>query len=77
MKAGILSLMVAGWAALAEALPAYTNHAGLAAAGVPVALTAKTVTLSNSFERMELPLSIFPERERREGAGVRGEVTRE
>ena len=43
----------------------YTNHAGHAVSGVPVALDARTVTLSNETEVVTVPLSIFPETERR------------
>lgn len=43
----------------------YTNHAGYPVDGVPVALDSRTVTLSNATETLTLPLSIFPEEERR------------
>jgi len=43
----------------------YTNHAGHAVAGRPIALAAKTVTLSNGCEVVTLPLSAFPPSERR------------
>ena len=49
--------------ALAE--NAYTNHAGYPIPGLPVALDARTVTLSNATESLTVPLSIFPEEERR------------
>lgn len=51
-------------AAMAEQ-PAYTNHAGNVVAGVVVALDARAATISNAEETVELPLSIFPEFERR------------
>ena len=43
----------------------YTNHAGNVASGVVVALDARTATISNAAETVKLPLSIFPESERR------------
>ena len=43
----------------------YTNHAGNVASGVVVALDARTATISNATESVKLPLSIFPESERR------------
>lgn len=43
----------------------YTNHAGYPVPGLPVALDSRTVTLSNATETLILPLSIFPEAERR------------
>jgi len=46
-------------------LAAYTNHAGLAVAGVPVRLEARHVTLSNGTETVRVPLSIFPQPELR------------
>jgi len=46
-------------------LPAYTNHAGLIVEGVPIALASRIATLSNASEMARVPLSIFPERERR------------
>ena len=49
----------------AFAEPAYTNHAGYAVSGVVVALDATTVTISNTVEAVSVPLSIFPETERR------------
>ena len=49
----------------ARAQSAYTNHAGYAVSGFPVALDARTVTLSNDTETLTLPLSIFPDEERR------------
>lgn len=46
-------------------LPAYTNHAGNVVSGIVVALDARTTTISNAAECVKLPLSIFPESERR------------
>ena len=43
----------------------YTNHAGNVVSGVVVALDARTTTISNAVESQTLPLSIFPESERR------------
>ena len=43
----------------------YTNHAGNVVSGVVVALDARTTTISNAAESAKLPLSIFPEPERR------------
>ena len=43
----------------------YTNHAGNVVSGVVVALDARTATISNVTESVKLPLSIFPESERR------------
>lgn len=43
----------------------YTNHAGNVVAGWPVALDAKTATISNAAETVKYPLSIFPESEQR------------
>ena len=57
--------------ALPLALPAraeagsYTNHAGYAVSGVVVALDATATTISNETESVSVPLSIFPETERR------------
>ena len=45
--------------------PAYTNHAGYAVSGAVVALDAATATISNETESVSVPLSIFPETERR------------
>ena len=65
----LLPLLTSSFVLLAS-LPApggegYTNHAGHPVPGVPVALDARTVTLSNATESLTLPLSIFPEEERR------------
>ena len=49
----------------ARAENAYTNHAGNVVSGVVVALDARTATISNAMESAKLPLSIFPESERR------------
>ena len=45
--------------------PAYTNHAGYAVSGIVIALDATTTTISNETESVTVPLSIFPETERR------------
>jgi hypothetical protein len=45
--------------------PAYTNHAGYAVSGVVIALDSTTTTISNETESVTVPLSIFPETERR------------
>lgn len=42
---------------------AYTNHAGHAVRGVPVALTQRDAHLSNAGDVVRYPLSIFPEME--------------
>ena len=44
---------------------AYTNHAGNVVTGTVIALDARTTTISNATERLELPLSIFPASEQR------------
>lgn len=51
--------------AVAAAMPAYTNHAGHAVCGFPSALSRRNVTVSNGAETVTLPLSVFPEFERR------------
>ncbi len=56
--------------ALAAVFPAcaenvYTNHAGNVVSGVVIALDARTTTISNAMQSVELPLSIFPESEQR------------
>ena len=43
----------------------YTNHAGNVVSGVVIALDVRTTTISNAAETVKLPLSIFPESERR------------
>ena len=48
-----------------ETRNSYTNHAGNVVSGVVVALDARTTTISNAFETVKLPLSIFPEPEQR------------
>ena len=50
---------------IACAQPGYTNHAGNVVSGVVVALDVRTATISNDTETAKLPLSIFPESERR------------
>ena len=50
---------------VAQAEPAYTNHAGNVVSGAVVALDARTATISNAMEIVKLPLSIFPELEQR------------
>ena len=54
-----------GGVPLARAQPAYTNHAGYAVSGLVVALDATSATISNETESVSVPLSIFPETERR------------
>ena len=51
--------------ACAFAEPAYTNHAGNVVSGAVVSLDARTVVVSNEMESVKLPLSIFPEPEKR------------
>ena len=46
-------------------LGCYTNHAGFAASGAAVRLDRRQVVLSNAEETVTLPLSAFPETERR------------
>ncbi len=53
------------FALVAQAEPAYTNHAGNVASGVVIALDARMATVSNATETVRLPLSIFPESEQR------------
>ena len=48
-----------------HAQPAYTNHAGYTVSGVIVSLDATSTTISNATESVSVPLSIFPETERR------------
>ena len=43
----------------------YTNHAGFAASGAAIALDRREVVISNAAETVTLPLSAFPEVERR------------
>lgn len=43
----------------------YTNHAGFVASGTAVDLDRREVVLSNAAEVVTLPLSVFPETERR------------
>ena len=61
----ILSFSFLALSAVAGAQPGYTNHAGNVVSGVVVALDVRTATISNATETAELPLSIFPESERR------------
>ena len=56
-------LLLCAFSAFAQ--PAYTNHAGNVISGVVVALDARTTTISNAMETVNLPLSIFPESEQR------------
>ena len=62
-----LATFIAGvfFSVCAFAEPAYTNHAGNVVSGVVVALDVRTATISNATESVKLPLSIFPESERR------------
>lgn len=52
---------------LALILAAYTNHAGIAVSGTPVALTKTQVTLETGERKIResLPLSVFPASEQR------------
>ena len=61
----VAALILAFVALAARAENAYTNHAGNVVSGVVVALDARTTTISNATEALKLPLSIFPEAERR------------
>ncbi len=63
MRATVIILALCALSARAE--NAYTNHAGNVVSGVVVALDARTATISNEMETVKLPLSIFPESERR------------
>ncbi len=66
MKAIVLILVSSALLLSARAeQPAYTNHAGYAVPGVVVALDATTATISNGTGSVSVPLSIFPEAERR------------
>ena len=56
-------ILLCAFSAFAE--NAYTNHAGNVVSGVVVALDARTTTISNAMETVNLPLSIFPESEQR------------
>lgn len=51
----------------------YTNLADNVISGVPIQLDRREVTLSNSFEVVRYPLSIFPESEKRRIAADFGE----
>ena len=65
MGRSIVSTIILLYAFSAFAENAYTNHAGNVVSGVVVALDARTTTISNAFEAVNLPLSIFPEPEQR------------
>ena len=66
MKAIVLILLSSALALSARAeAGSYTNHAGYAVSGVVIALDATTTTISNETESVSVPLSIFPETERR------------
>jgi len=60
---GLFAALALG--AEAEPFSSYTNHAGNVVSGAVVALDARTATVSNAEESVKLPLSIFPESERR------------
>ncbi|MBQ7190557.1 MAG: hypothetical protein IJR99_14210 [Kiritimatiellae bacterium] len=64
-RVAILSASLLSIATARAAENAYTNHAGNVVSGVVVALDARTTTISNEMETVALPLSIFPEPERR------------
>ena len=61
----VVAIILAFLAFSVQAENAYTNHAGNVVSGVVVALDARTTTISNAFEAVKLPLSIFPESEQR------------
>ncbi|MBQ3345224.1 MAG: hypothetical protein IJG84_25270 [Kiritimatiellae bacterium] len=65
MGRSIVSTIILLCAFSAFAENAYTNHAGNVVSGVVVALDARTTTISNAMETVNLPLSIFPESEQR------------
>jgi hypothetical protein len=66
MKAIVLILLSSALALSARAeAGSYTNHAGYAVSGVVIALDATMTTISNETESVSVPLSIFPEAERR------------
>lgn len=66
MKAAVLILLSSALALSARAeAGSYTNHAGYAVSGIVIALDATTTTISNETESVSVPLSIFPETERR------------
>ena len=62
---GLATLAILATFLSAHAENAYTNHAGNVVSGVVVALDARTTTISNATETLNLPLSIFPELEQR------------
>ena len=65
----MIAISVSALAVVAEpvdlSIHSYTNHAGNVVSGVVVALDARTTTISNAMETVNLPLSIFPESEQR------------
>ena len=65
MMRSAIVLCLLYFALVAQAEPAYTNHAGNVASGVVIALDARMATISNATETVRLPLSIFPESEQR------------
>ena len=65
MGRSIVSTIILLCAFSAFAENAYTNHAGNVVSGVVVAFDSRTTTISNATETLSLPLSIFPESERR------------
>ena len=65
MMRSAIVLCLLYFALVAQAEPAYTNHAGNVASGVVIALDARMATVSNATETVRLPLSIFPESEQR------------
>lgn len=64
-KSNIFALVLVLASFIAQAQPAYTNHAGNVISGVVVALDMRNTTISNAMETLKLPLSIFPEAEQR------------
>ena len=65
MRCLLAALAACSLALCLRAENSYTNHAGNVVSGVVVALDARTTTISNATEILELPLSIFPESEQR------------
>lgn len=72
-RAGRVALLLAFPLLAAAREPGYTNHAGNVVAGVVVALDGRTATISNAAETVTVPLSVFPEAERRRLAAEFGE----
>lgn len=72
-KLGSATLAILATFLSVHAENAYTNHTGNVVSGVVVALDARTATISNAFETVKLPLSIFPEMEQRRIAADFGE----